>query len=130
MNLCVLWGVVFGEPRTRELTSGETALTFDVQTPVEGRPQASVPVEWTGPASKVPKVAPGTPIAVVGSVARRFYRAGGAVQTRVYVKPAKIVVKQRRRQIAAIAQALTTSLEATDAGATVAQAPATSQLPK
>lgn len=115
MNLCVLRGVVVGDPRIRDLASGETALTFDVQTTVEGRSQPSVPVEWTGPAAKMPKMTSEASVAVVGSVARRFYRSGGSIQTRVYVKPAKIVVKQNKRQIAAIVDALTASLGAIDA---------------
>jgi hypothetical protein len=110
MNLCVLQGVVIGDPRIAEIPSGATALSFDVQTQVEGRGRASVPVEWTGPAARLPKVTSGASVAVVGSVARRFYRAGGSVQTRVYVDPAKIVVKQRKRQDAALAEALATAL--------------------
>ncbi|MFW2381425.1 MAG: hypothetical protein ACN4GZ_06655 [Acidimicrobiales bacterium] len=110
MNLCVLQGVVVGDPRIVELRSGATALSFDVQTQVERRTRASVPVEWTGPASRLPTVTSGASVAVVGSVARRFFRAGGSVQTRVYVKPAKIVVKQKKRQDAALADALATTL--------------------
>ena len=44
--------------------------------------------------------------AVVGTVARRFYCAGGAIQTRVYVAPQRIVVRQPRRQKKAISDAL------------------------
>jgi hypothetical protein len=112
MNLCVLRGVVVGEPRIRDLPSGETALTFDVRPTVDGRSQSSVPVEWTGPASKMPKVALDASIAVVGSAARRFYRSGGSIQTRVYVNPAKIVVKQNKRQSNAVRNALAAALDA------------------
>lgn len=115
MNMCVLRGVVVGEPRIADLPSGERALTFDVKTHVEGTPQASVPVEWTGAATKMPKVLPDDPVAVVGSVARRFYRSGGTIQTRVYISPEKIVVKQPRRQTAALARALESSLGVLDA---------------
>ncbi len=106
MNLCVLQGVVVGDPRIAELPSGETALTFDVQTEVDGKTRASVPVEWTGPASKLPKVSADLPVAVTGTVARRFYRSGGSIQTRVYVQPDKIVLKQPKRQSTTIAAAL------------------------
>jgi hypothetical protein len=114
MNLCVLQGVVIGDPRIAKLPSGDTALTFDVQTKIDGRSRPSVPVEWTGPASQLPKVTVDAPVAVVGSVARRFYRSGGSIQTRVYVSPIKIVVKQRKRQAAAIAKALGEALSATN----------------
>ena len=106
MNLCVLQGVVVGDPRIAELPSGETALTFDVQTEVDGKARPSVPVEWTGAASKLPKVSNDVSVAVTGTVARRFYRSGGAIQTRVYVRPSKIVLRQPKRQATAIKEAL------------------------
>ncbi len=112
MNLCVLQGVVIGDPRIADLPSGETALTFDVRATTEARASASVPVEWTGPAAKMPKVVPDAPVAVVGSVARRFYRSGGSIQTRVYVSPVKIVVKQKKRQSDAVGNALAAALDA------------------
>ncbi len=96
MNFCVVQGLVVGEPRIAELPSGETALSFDVQTHGENR--ASVPVEWTGSASSMPTVQTDYAVAVVGTVARRFYRAGGSIQTRVYISPETIVVRQPKRQ--------------------------------
>ncbi len=106
MNLCILRGLVAGEPRIVELASGQTALSFDVRVQIDGHSAPSVPVEWTGVASRMPKVVANAPIAVVGTVARRFYRAGGAIQTRVYVAPQRIVVRQPRRQKKAISDAL------------------------
>ena len=111
MNLCVLRGVVIGDPRVTDLSSGQRALSFDVQTRSEGRSQASVPVEWTGPPSKMPKIVAGAPVAVVGTVARRFYRSGGSIQTRVYVCPTRIVVKQPKRQARTLVDALAGALD-------------------
>ncbi len=115
MNMCVLRGVVVGEPRITDLPSGERALTFDVKAHVEGTPRASVPVEWTGATTKMPRVLADDSVAVVGSVARRFYRSGGTIQTRVYISPEKIVVKQPKRQTTALAHALESSLGVLDA---------------
>ena len=106
MNICVLQGVTVGEPRVAELPSGQWAVTFDVRTKLDGSPARSVPVEWTGPEKSIPKVSADTPVAVTGSLDRRFYRAGGSIQTRVFVRPDKIVVKQLKRQTAAIQAAL------------------------
>ncbi len=108
MNICVLQGVVVGDPHIKQLTSGETALSFDVQTSVDGKRQPAVPVEWTGPSSKTPRVTADALVAVTGVAARRFYRTGGSTQTRVYVKPETIVVRQPKRQ----RQALRKRLEA------------------
>ena len=110
MNICVLQGITVGEPRVAELPSGQWAVTFDVRTQVDGCPARSVPVEWTGPERLIPKVSADTPIAVTGSLDRRFYRAAGSIQTRVFVRPEKIIIKQLKRQNAAIQKALAAGL--------------------
>ena len=110
MNICVLQGITVGEPRVAELPSGQWAVTFDVRTQVDGSPARSVPVEWTGPQKSIPKIGADTPVAVTGSLDRRFYRAGGSLQTRVFVRPEKIVVKQLKRQKTAIQEALAAGL--------------------
>jgi len=112
MNFCVVQGIVVGEPRVTALASGETALTFDVQTIGDGGGigRTSVPVEWKGPAKKLPKVSPDLAVAVTGSVARRFYRAQGSTQTRVYIKPFSIVLRQPSKQRRLIEDALAAAL--------------------
>ena len=117
MNLCILQGLVASEPRIVELPSGQTALSFDVRVSIDGRSAAPVPVEWTGAASRMPKVVADAPVAVVGTVARRFYRAGGSIQTRVYVAPRRIVVRQPGRQAKAITDALSSAASEVDSAA-------------
>lgn len=111
MNICVLQGITVGEPRVAELPSGQWAVTFDVRTQLDGTPARSVPVEWTGPKRSIPKIEADMPVAVTGSLDRRFYRASGSIQTRVFVRPEKIVVRQLKRQKTTIQKALAAGLE-------------------
>ncbi len=110
MNICVLQGTTVGEPRVAQLPSGQWAVSFDVRTQADGAPARSVPVEWTGPERSIPKLGADTSVAVTGSLDRRFFRAGGSIQTRVFLRPEKIVVKQLKRQTAAIHEALAAGL--------------------
>ena len=114
MNLCIVRGLAAGEPRIVELPSGQTALSFDVRVSIDGRSAAPVPVEWTGAASRMPRVVADAPVAVIGTVARRFYRSSGSIQTRVYVKPQRFVVRQPGRQEKAILAALNSAASEID----------------
>lgn len=99
MNICILQGTTVGETRVRELPSGQWAVSFDMRTPANS-PSRSIPIEWTGPEKSMPKVGENVPVAVIGVIDRRFYRSGGSIQTQVFVRPEKIVVKQAKRQAA------------------------------
>lgn len=94
MNLVVLSGHLSSEPTVRELPSGSVLMTFELTTPVDdGGPSkskpskskmVSVPLVWFDPPNKV-TVGIGDEISAVGTVRRRFYRAGAATQSRTEV---------------------------------------------
>ncbi len=112
MNICVVQGVVVGEPRIVVLPSGQWAVSFDVRS-TGGEPSAPVPVEWTGPEDQIPKVVSDVRIAVTGSIRRRFFRSGASIHTRVYVRPDTIVIKSPSRQRRVIDKALRAALDST-----------------
>jgi hypothetical protein len=112
MNICVVQGVVVGEPRIVVLPSGQWAVSFDVGSTGE-ESSAPVPVEWTGPEAAIPKVVSDAPVAVTGSIRRRFFRAGGSIHTRVYVRPDTIVIRSPARQSRTIRKALSAALGST-----------------
>ncbi len=112
MNICVVQGVVVGEPRIVVLPSGQWAVSFDVGSTGD-EPSAPVPVEWTGTEAQIPKVASDVGVTVTGSIRRRFFRAGGSIHTRVYVRPDTIVIKSPTRQRRAIRKALSAALDST-----------------
>lgn len=98
-NLVVLRGSVVGEPRSRELTSGTVLVQFDVTTRDAAGTQ-SVPVAWFDPPSTAPALGPGSEVAVIGSVRRRFFRSGGSTQSRTEVVAERVVAATRRREVA------------------------------
>jgi hypothetical protein len=93
MNVVVIRGVVLNTPVERVLGSGEYATSFDVVTESdEGR--LTVPVNWVTTVKTL--LQEGEDVMVSGSVRRRFYRAGGSVQSRTEVL-AKQVLNMRRK---------------------------------
>ncbi len=83
MNVVILKGRLSSEPTVRELASGSVLMSLELTTRVE-EVASSVPLVWFDPPAKV-AVAGGDEVSVVGTVRRRFYRAGGSTQSRTEV---------------------------------------------
>ena len=106
MNLVVLEGGVTRDPDERQLASGQVVLSFDLAVASDAGPPESVPISWPDPDRRVP-VAAGLELVVVGRVRRRFFRAGGATQSRTEVVAARVVpVRQRARARTVVAEAV------------------------
>ena len=109
-NIAVLRGVVRGEPVTRVLPSGGVVVQFDVSTTVRSRgtvSNTSVPVAWADPSSaSMACLADGNELVVVGPVQRRFFRVGGATQSRTEVVAESVISARRRKQVDAALDAV------------------------
>jgi single-strand DNA-binding protein len=112
-NVVVLRGTVRGTPTSRELPSGSSVLQFDMATavadpgaPVGRSTTVSVPVAWTDP-SDAAAVVEGSELVVTGTVRRRFFRVGGATQSRTEVVADAVIPVRRRKQVADALAALT-----------------------
>lgn len=115
MNIVILSGHLVGTPTCREQPSGATSWALDVATDLDGPTamasglsagRVSVPVVWS--CETVPPAwARDTEVVVTGVVRRRFFRSGGATQSRTEVVAASVVEVTKRRPAArAIARAL------------------------
>lgn len=109
-NLVLLRGTLSSAPRVRELPSGSTLAQLEVTTPhPEGA--RSVPVAWFDPPSSfTDRLAEGIELAVVGHVRRRFFRAGGATQSRTEVIAERVALGSRRRDIERLLEIVTDRL--------------------
>lgn len=110
-NLVVLRGAVVAPPQPRTLPSGSVVVQFDVRTslgPDGTGGAASVPVSWPDPpAADLDSVTAGKEVTVIGSVQRRFFRVGGATQSRTEVVVETLVPDRRKRTVrSAIARAV------------------------
>jgi single-strand DNA-binding protein len=97
MNVVFLFGRLSSAPRCCELPSGTVRWNLEVScTMADGR-ASGVPVSWEG---SVPATwAAGTEVVVAGSVRRRFFRSGGATQSRTEVLAVSVIEVTRRRSV-------------------------------
>jgi single-strand DNA-binding protein len=104
-NVTVVRGTVHGEPTLRDLPAGSVVAQFDVTTrvPSDGRASSvSVPIAWNDPTvAQLGVLVAGAEVVVVGTVRRRFFRVGGATQSRTEVVADTVVPPRRRKQVAA-----------------------------
>ena len=114
INLAVVSGIMTNEPVHRELASGDTMVQFDVSTSVErdGRTtNISVPVSWRNPtAAAVEALAAGSEVVVTGRVERRFFRSGGATQTRTELVAERCLPARRTKSVRSLLAAAVTVL--------------------
>ncbi len=116
-NLAVLRGTISADPVRRELPAGGVVVQFDVATPVRDGDRTSAhstPVAWYDPPASADGLTTGDEVVVVGSVRRRFFRVGGATQSRTEVRADRVLAARRRRQVATALAEVTRVL--TDSG--------------
>ena len=97
MNVVILRGRLSSVSARRTLRSGSELLSLELTT-VSDAGQTSVPVAWFDPpAGSEPQI--GDELVVRGTVRRRFFRTGGATQSRTEVVADEVVAVSRRRQV-------------------------------
>jgi len=94
-NLVVLRGTLTSAPRRRDLPSGGFVTQLEVTTRSEHR-TASVPVVVH---DRPIELSAGDDVVVTGHVHRRFFRAGGATQSRTEVVADSVLRSTRIRSI-------------------------------
>ena len=113
MNIVLLHGVLAREPDLRSLPSGDEVASFDITVRDDGYDTEVVPVSWhDAPITSLDKLEVGAEVIVTGRVRRRFFRAGGATQSRTEVVAVAVVpTRQSRGAKKAIEAALATGEE-------------------
>jgi single-strand DNA-binding protein len=92
MNIALLWGTLSSDPVERTLPSGTRVLNYEVTTQGGEGPAGSAPVAWFDPPRRLPAVAKGDEVVVIGEVRRRFFRtATGVTASRTEVVADKVM---------------------------------------
>jgi single-strand DNA-binding protein len=100
MNVALVRGVVTRDPHIRTLAGEVTLATFDLAVEPDDGPRTTVPVvlRLGGAGTQDPPGA-GDEVVVVGSVQRRFFRAGGSTQSRTEVVVEALAPAHDRRRV-------------------------------
>jgi single-strand DNA-binding protein len=117
MNITIVRGALSRPPQVRALPSGDLLVSYDITVPgTEGRAAESVPVVWFGAPAAAHALEPDTEVVAVGRVRRRFFRAGGATQSRTEVVADAVVPARQARRAARVARAALADAEDALAG--------------
>jgi single-strand DNA-binding protein len=116
INLVVLEGVLAKPAQYRELPSGSRLLTLEVTVHREDGPAEPVPVAWFDAPAGAASLDGGAPVVVVGRVRRRFFRLGGATQSRTEVVAERVLRATEVKRAQAALAAAGAALEAAAAG--------------
>ena len=100
-NLVVLIGRLARPAEARELPSGDRLVAYEVTVERPGERAETVPVVWTGAPPSAGDHDVDAPVVVVGRVRRRFFRAGGATQSRTEVVADVVVGANQAKRVAA-----------------------------
>lgn len=95
-NVAIVRGTCSSPPELRVLPSEQRLAQLQVTTRVDGR-ALSVPISVLDPPAWLEDLDTGDELVVLGSVRRRFFRAGGATASRVEIE-AEVVCRARDRR--------------------------------
>jgi single-strand DNA-binding protein len=101
MNLVTLVGRLSRPAEQRELPSGDRLLALEVTVDGPDGKDETAPVVWFKAPASALDLDTGSTVVVVGRVRRRFYRAGGATQSRTEVVADIVVPAGNVRQVRA-----------------------------
>jgi single-strand DNA-binding protein len=107
-NVAVVKGRVAAEPQVRELPSGSSVVNLELTTVLDDG-SVSVPIVFEGESAPC---AAGDDVLVVGHVRRRFFRAGGATQSRTEIVAHKVVRSSRVKAAEQLVAGVVALLEA------------------
>ena len=100
MNVVVLRGRLSRPPEVRDLPSGDSLVAYEVTVERNGEKAESVPVVCFAVSAAPTDLEPDTEVVVVGRVRRRFFRAGGATQSRTEVVADGVVPARHVKKVA------------------------------
>jgi len=106
MNISIVRGALSRPPQAKTLPSGDLLVAYDVTVPATAeRAAESVPVVWFGAPDAARDLEPETEVVVVGRVRRRYFRSGGATQSRTEVVAHAVVPARQAKRAARVARA-------------------------
>jgi single-strand DNA-binding protein len=111
LNLVVLRGRLARPAEDRLLPSGSRLVALDVTVARADGPAESVPVAWFDAPAIATSWDVGRQVLVVGRVRRRFFRAGGATQSRTEVVADSVVPASQSKRVRALLDAAAARLE-------------------
>lgn len=96
LNIAAALGTISSEPMRRDLPSGSTVMALSLTVRESNQPSTSLPVVWFDAPGRADSLARGDEVLVVGRLSRRFFRSGGATQSRTELVAERIEPTRRK----------------------------------
>jgi single-strand DNA-binding protein len=100
MNVCIIQGRLTRPPEQRVVGDGRTLVTYEVTVDRSSGGAESVPVVWEDPPAVAVDLDVDAEVVVVGRVRRRWFRSGGATQSRTEVVAEGVVPRRATKRAA------------------------------
>ena len=100
MNVCIIQGRLTRPPEQRVVGSGRSLVTYEVAVDRPEGGTESVPVVWEGAPAVAVDLDVEAEVVVVGRVRRRWFRSGGATQSRTEVVAEGVVPRRATKRVA------------------------------
>jgi single-strand DNA-binding protein len=100
MNVCILQGRLTRPPEQRVVGGGRSLVTYEVAVDRSEGGAESVPVVWEGAPAVAVDLDVEAEVVVVGRVRRRWFRSGGATQSRTEVVAEGVVPRRATKRVA------------------------------
>jgi single-strand DNA-binding protein len=100
MNVCILQGRLTRPPEQRVVGDGRSLVTYELAVDRSEGGAESVPVVWEGAPAVAVDLDVEAEVVVVGRVRRRWFRSGGATQSRTEVVAEGVVPRRATERVA------------------------------
>jgi single-strand DNA-binding protein len=110
-NLVILAGRITTDPLTNELPSGSVIYSWSLNISTGEAAATSVPVVAIDPRVSIRSRGAGDEVVLIGEVKRRFFRSGGATQSRTEVVAAQLVSARAAKGVSAAVDSARTALD-------------------
>lgn len=99
MNVCIVQGRLTRPPEQRMVGDGRSLVTYEVAVDRPTGGSESVPVVWEGAPAVAVDLDVDAEVVVVGRVRRRWFRSGGATQSRTEVVADGVVPRRATKRV-------------------------------
>jgi single-strand DNA-binding protein len=100
VNVCIIQGRLTRPPDQRVVGSGRSLVTYEVSVECPEGGAETVPVVWEAAPAVAIDLDVDTEVVVVGRVRRRWFRSGGATQSRTEVVAEGVVPRRATKRVA------------------------------
>ena len=100
MNVCILRGRLTRPPEQRVVADGRSLVTYEVAVDRPEGGAESVPVVWEGAPAVAVDLDVEAQVVVAGRVRRRWFRSGGATQSRTEVVAVEVLPARSTKRVA------------------------------